>query len=70
MSKEITLLTRALERLKHINFCDDYLTNELIETIQNHLAQPVQESVLLDEYDAGLLGDFGGGMVHWWHIKH
>jgi hypothetical protein len=30
------------------------------------LAQPEQEPVALEEYDAGLLNDFGGGNVEWW----
>ena len=29
-------------------------------------AQPKQEPVALEEYDAGLLNDFGGGKVEWW----
>ena len=28
--------------------------------------QPEQEPVALEEYDAGLLNDFGGGNVEWW----
>ncbi len=47
MSKERELLVHALDRLKHINFEDDHLTNDLIQTIQKYLAQPeqVQEPV-------------------------
>jgi len=43
MSKERKLLVHALDRLKHINFEDDHLTNDLIQTIQKYLAQPEQE---------------------------
>ena len=42
MSKERELLAHALDRLKHINFEDDHLTNDLIQTIQKYLAQPEQ----------------------------
>jgi hypothetical protein len=34
--------------------------------IENLLAAPVQEPVALEEYDAGLLNDYGGGNVEWW----
>lgn len=37
------MLVHALDRLKHINFEDDHLTNDLIQTIQKYLAQPEQE---------------------------
>ena len=43
MSREKELLVHALDRLKHINFEDDHLTNDLIQTIQKYLAQPEQE---------------------------
>jgi hypothetical protein len=39
---------------------------KMISIIDRALAQPVQESVALDEYDAGLLNDYGGGNVEWW----
>lgn len=42
MSKEKEFLVHALDRLKHINFEDDHLTNDLIQTIQKYLAQPEQ----------------------------
>ena len=42
MSIERELLVHALDRLKHINFEDDHLTNDLIQTIQKYLAQPEQ----------------------------
>ena len=42
MSIERELLVHALDRLKHINFEDDHLTNDLIQTIQKHLNQPEQ----------------------------
>ena len=42
MSKVRELLVHALDRLKHINFEDDHLTNDLIQTIQKYLAQPEQ----------------------------
>lgn len=45
MSKERELLAYALDRLKYINFEDDHLTNDLIQTIQKHLNQPEQEPV-------------------------
>jgi len=45
MSKERELLVHALDRLKHINFEDDHLTNDLIQTIQKYLAKPEQEPV-------------------------
>jgi len=64
MSKERELLVHALDRLKHINFEDDHLTNDLIQTIQKYLAQPEQEQFPLpgerliemwrDGYDAGV----------------
>ena len=44
MSKERELLVHALDRLKHINFEDDHLTNDLIQTIQKYLAQPEHTS--------------------------
>ena len=37
---ERELLVHALDRLKHINFEDDHLTNDLIQTIQKYLDQP------------------------------
>ena len=40
---ERELLVHALDRLKHINFEDDHLTNDLIQTIQKYLDQPEQE---------------------------
>ena len=40
MSKGKELLVHALDRLKHINFEDDHLTNDLIQTIQKYLTQP------------------------------
>ena len=43
MSEERELLVHALDRLKHINFEDDHLTNDLIQTIQKYLDQPEQE---------------------------
>jgi hypothetical protein len=45
MSKERELLVHALDRLKHINYEDDHLTNDLIQTIQKLLAQPEQENL-------------------------
>jgi hypothetical protein len=39
MSKGKELLVHALDRLKHINFEDDHLTNDLIQTIQKYLTQ-------------------------------
>ena len=44
MSKERELLAHALDRLKHINFEDDHLTNDLIQTIQKYLVQPEHTS--------------------------
>jgi len=38
---------------------------EVITAIKEALAQ-TQEPVVLEEYDAGLLNDFGGGNVEWW----
>ena len=43
MSKERELLAYALDRLKYINFEDDHLTNDLIQTIQKHLNQPARK---------------------------
>ena len=51
MSKERELLVHALDRLKHINFEDDHLTNDLIQTIQKYLAQPEQEQQEPVAYD-------------------
>jgi hypothetical protein len=45
MSKGKELLVHALDRLKHINYEDDHLTNDLIQTIQKYLTQPEQEPV-------------------------
>ena len=45
MSKGKELLVHALDRLKHINFEDDHLTNDLIQTIQKYLAQPEPDLV-------------------------
>ena len=57
MSKERELLVHALDRLKHINYEDDHLTNDLIQTIQKLLAQPEQENLTprqgLAEYKKG-----------------
>jgi hypothetical protein len=53
MSIKRELLVHALDRLKHINFEDDHLTNDLIQTIQKYLAQPEQEPTTrhaLDSY--------------------
>jgi hypothetical protein len=49
MSKERELLIHAVERLKYINYEDDHLTNDLIQTIEELLAQPEpeQEPVVL-----------------------
>lgn len=44
MSKERELLVHALDRLKHINFEDDHLTNDLIQTIQKYFTQPERKS--------------------------
>ena len=38
---------------------------EVITAVKKALAQ-TQEPVALEEYDAGLLNDFGGGNVEWW----
>ena len=48
MSIERELLANALDRLKHINYEDDHLTNDLIQTIQKYLAQPEQEPLLIE----------------------
>jgi len=37
MNKERELLVHALDRLKNINYEDDHLTNDLIQTIQELL---------------------------------
>ena len=50
MSKENEFLVHALDRLKHINFEDDHLTNDLIQTIQKYLAQPEQEPIFQKAY--------------------
>jgi len=42
MSRERELLIHAVERLKYINYEDDHLTNDLIQTIEELLAQPEQ----------------------------
>ena len=49
--KERELLAYALDRLKYINFEDDHLTNDLIQTIQKLLNQPEQDNIqyLLDQ---------------------
>jgi hypothetical protein len=47
--REKVLLVHALDRLKHINFEDDHLTNDLIQTIQKYLAQPEPEPELEQE---------------------
>ena len=51
MSKGKELLVHALDRLKHINYEDDHLTNDLIQTIQKYLTQPEQDNIqfLLDQ---------------------
>lgn len=41
---------------------------EAVEALAQRAASPVPEDVgELDTYDAGLLNDFGGGDVGWWH---
>ena len=57
MSKERELLAHALDRLKHINFEDDHLTNDLIQTIQKYLAQPEQEPVVWCQMVEGKVQD-------------
>jgi len=49
MSIERELLVHALDRLKHINFEDDHLTNDLIQTIQKHLNQPARKPLSDEE---------------------
>ena len=49
MSKERELLVHALDRLKHINFEDDRLTNDLIQTIQKYLNQPARKPLSDEE---------------------
>ncbi len=49
-------LSPAVEEL-----CDD-----AIDAIEQALATPVQEPMALEEYDAGVLNDYGGGNVEWW----
>lgn len=39
MSRERELLVNALERLNYINYEDDHLTNDLIQTIEKFLAK-------------------------------
>jgi hypothetical protein len=67
MSKD-EALRLALEMLDNLLYWDngksDYdQAREAITAIKQALAAPVQE---LDEYDAGLLNDYGGGNVEWW----
>ena len=57
MSKEKEFLVHALDRLKHINFEDDHLTNDLIQTIQKYLAQPEQEPVYWENEKKALLNE-------------
>ena len=56
MSREKELLVHALDRLKHINFEDDHLTNDLIQTIQKYLAQPEPEPIAWKVVDS--IGEF------------
>ena len=53
MSKERELLVHALDRLKHINYEDDHLTNDLIQTIQKHLNQPARKPLSDEEVSLG-----------------
>ena len=58
MSKGKEFLVHALDRLKHINFEDDHLTNDLIQTIQKYLAQPEQpEPVYWENTKKALLNE-------------
>ena len=50
MSKGKELLVHALDRLKHINFEDDHLTNDLIQTIEKYLVQPETEPIFQKAY--------------------
>lgn len=41
--------------------------NEVMRKAEHYLFhEPEAEFVMLEEYDAGLLGDYGGGNVEWW----
>jgi hypothetical protein len=53
--KRAEVIEAGLEALA--NHCEDNL---------NMVQQEQGEPVALDEYDAGLLNDFGGGNVEWW----
>jgi hypothetical protein len=59
MSTERELLVHALDRLKHINYEDDHLTNDLIQTIQKHLNQPARKPLSDEEIDIGFQTDTG-----------
>jgi len=71
----LKLALEALESYK--NFIDDAHIIEgqwhwidgadaAITAIKEARSAPVQEPMALEEYDAGLLNDYGGGNVEWW----
>ncbi len=67
-------LKLALEALDNLLYWDNGKpeydeAREAITACQQALTAqpaPVQEPVALEEYDAGLLNDYGGGNVEWW----
>jgi hypothetical protein len=65
----LKLALEALEKSIAITMANIDLRNKAITAIKQALAAqpaPVQEPVALEEYDAGLLNDYGGGNVEWW----
>jgi len=75
MKEALKLALEALQFALHVGFDESSESQikkgtkagqkhrQAITAIKEALAAPVQE---LDEYDAGLLNDYGGGNVEWW----
>jgi hypothetical protein len=66
----ITDITEALAQPAQEPVCPACKAEVLYECVacssNNYPAQPAQEPVALEDYDAGLLSDHGGGNVEWW----
>jgi hypothetical protein len=61
-------LKLALAYIQEVDY-GPYDSKPVITAIKQALVAqpaPVQEPVALEEYDAGLLNDYGGGNVEWW----
>lgn len=63
MNKERELLQECL----HLMLDEKLQNHQLFGQIEELLTQSErQQHILLDEYDTGLLSDFGGGDTAWW----